>query len=156
MKEKNILFKVHQKTSKLYISNRKKYIHICVIRQKIIPIVVTTVAANTAELVNFQNPSVVWLPFKLRPSFDASRATWEYVEIARYICVAVRYHSDGIPVECVCQNSPQYCGPAEVVSLRSWGDQCCKFWDLCLCCKSLCTISSFQIDPLPYVWSIIR
>lgn len=36
------------------------------------PIVVTTVAANTAELVNFQKPSVVKLPFKLRPTLDAS------------------------------------------------------------------------------------
>lgn len=63
-----------------------KEMHICAIWQNIIPIVVTTVAANTAELVNFQNPSVVWLPFKLRPSFDASTTTWEYIKIASCTC----------------------------------------------------------------------
>lgn len=41
------------------------------------PIVVTTVAANTAELVNFQKPAAVLLLFKLRPIFDESWTNWK-------------------------------------------------------------------------------
>lgn len=46
----------------------------------------TTVAANTAELVNFQKPSVVKFPFKLRPTLDASWTTWNNDKNAQIQC----------------------------------------------------------------------
>lgn len=45
--------------------------------------VVTTVAANTAELVNFQKPSMVLFPFRLRPTLDASWTTWNTEETVK-------------------------------------------------------------------------
>lgn len=40
-------------------------------------------AANTAELVNFQKPSMVWFPFRLRPTLDASCTTWNTEETVK-------------------------------------------------------------------------